>query len=105
MVIFGAEWCPDCRNLHDNLHSPEVAAYMEDHMDYVTVDVGHIPGVTVGDRTTLIGRQGDQEIGLEEVARRADTIPYEIACAVGKRVERTYHGGEAVLFPPPKPEP
>jgi thioredoxin 1 len=57
MVIFGAEWCPDCRNLHDNLHSPEVAAYMEDHMDYVTVDVGRKDrnldlaselGVTVG---------------------------------------------------------
>ena len=40
MVVFGADWCPDCRNLHDNLNSPEVAAYLEDHMDFVTVDVG-----------------------------------------------------------------
>jgi alanine racemase len=72
-------------------------------MDYTTVDVGHIPGVSVGDRVTLIGRQGEERIGLEEVARRADTIPYEIACAVGKRVERTYHGGEVTLFPAPRP--
>ena len=40
MVVFGADWCPDCRNLHDNLNSPEVAAYLEDHMDFVTIDVG-----------------------------------------------------------------
>ncbi|NKB98687.1 MAG: thioredoxin fold domain-containing protein [Pseudomonadales bacterium] len=40
MVVFGAEWCPDCRNLHDNLHSSEVATYLEDHMDFVTIDVG-----------------------------------------------------------------
>jgi alanine racemase len=63
-------------------------------MDYTTVDVGHIPGVAVGDRATLIGGQGEERIGLEEVARRAGTIPYEITCAVGKRVERLYRGGE-----------
>jgi protein disulfide-isomerase len=40
MVIFGADWCPDCRKLHDNLHSSDVTAYMQEHMDFVTVDVG-----------------------------------------------------------------
>lgn len=40
MVVFGAEWCPDCRKLHDNLTSPEVRDYLDDHMDYVTIDVG-----------------------------------------------------------------
>lgn len=40
MVVFGAEWCPDCRKLHDNLESAEVRAYLDDHMDYVTIDVG-----------------------------------------------------------------
>ncbi len=74
-------------------------------MDYTTVDVGHIPGVSVGDRATLIGRQGSERIELEEVARRADTIPYEIACAVGKRVVRTYQGGETTLYPQPRPDP
>jgi alanine racemase len=72
-------------------------------MDYTSVDVGHITGVSVGDRATLIGSQGEERIGLEDVARQADTIPYEIACAVGKRVERTYHGGEVTLFPQPAP--
>jgi alanine racemase len=72
-------------------------------MDYTTIDVGHIPGVSVGDRATLIGRDGDQEISVEQVAAQAETIPYEITCAVGKRVERIYHGGEKLLFPHPRP--
>jgi alanine racemase len=63
-------------------------------MDYTTVDVGHIPGVQVGDRATLIGAQGGERLGLEDVARQAGTIPYEITCAVGKRVERVYRGGD-----------
>jgi alanine racemase len=72
-------------------------------MDYTTVDVGHIAGVRVGDRVTLIGSQGYQTIGLEELARKADTIPYEIACSVGERVERIYRGGEVELVPQQAP--
>jgi len=40
MVVFGADWCPDCRKLYDNLESEEVASYMDDHMNFVTIDVG-----------------------------------------------------------------
>ena len=40
MVVFGADWCPDCRKLHENLMSDEVTSYMRDHMDFLTVDVG-----------------------------------------------------------------
>lgn len=72
-------------------------------MDYTTVDVTHIPGVCVGDTAALIGAQGKEFIGLAEVAQRADTIPYEITCAVGKRVERVYRGGEVPLFPASAP--
>jgi alanine racemase len=68
-------------------------------MDYTCVDVGHIPGVSVGDRVTLIGEQGADRITLEEIAAHVGTIPYEITCAVGKRVERVYIGGEGILIP------
>lgn len=63
-------------------------------MDYTCIDVGEIPGVSVGDRVTLVGAQGDERITLEELADAAGTIPYEISCAIGKRVERLYVGGE-----------
>ena len=65
-------------------------------MDYTCIDVGGIPGVSVGDRVTLVGAQGEQRITLEEVALKADTIAYEISCSIGKRVERIYIGGEGV---------
>jgi alanine racemase len=59
-------------------------------MDYTTLDVGHIPGVSVGDTVTLIGRDGERCITIPELAGLVGTIPYEIACAVGKRVHRMY---------------
>jgi alanine racemase len=68
-------------------------------MDYTTVDVGHIRDVSVGDEVVLFGRTQQQHLDLEEVARKAYTIPYEISCAVGKRVPRIYEGGEEPLVP------
>ncbi len=68
-------------------------------MDYTTIDVTAIPGAAVGDAVTLIGSQGEGRIGLEEVAAWADTIPYEVACSVGKRVVRVYRGGEGTPLP------
>ena len=40
MVVFGADWCPDCRKLYENLVSEEVASYMDNHLNFVTIDVG-----------------------------------------------------------------
>jgi thioredoxin 1 len=40
MVTFGANWCPDCRTLHDNLYAPETRAYVEKHFEVVEIDVG-----------------------------------------------------------------
>ena len=78
-------------------------------MDYTTIDVGHIPGVRVGDTAVLFGssaprsdsdeRAPSARIGVEEVARKAHTIAYEVTCSVGKRVPRLYVGGEHVPIP------
>jgi alanine racemase len=57
-------------------------------MDYTTIDVTDVPGVTVGDPVVVIGRQGDESIGALEFARNADTIPYEVTCTIGRRVPR-----------------
>lgn len=59
-------------------------------MDYTTIDVGEVEGVDVGDEVVLIGKQGDKEIGVIELAERVGTIPYEITCHLGKRVMRFY---------------
>lgn len=59
-------------------------------MDYIMVDIGNIPDARVGDEVTLIGKDGDEEIKVEELAKLVGTIPYEITCAIGKRVKRVY---------------
>jgi alanine racemase len=48
---------------------------------------------------TFFGGVGDKRISLEEVAREANTIAYELSCAVGKRVKRIYIGGEESQLP------
>ena len=40
MVTFGANWCPDCVALHQNLLAPETRAYAEKHFEIVEIDVG-----------------------------------------------------------------
>ena len=57
-------------------------------MDNVTVDLGPDTDVQVGDPVVLIGAQGGQRILAEEVARRLDTITYEVVCGISGRVPR-----------------
>ena len=59
-------------------------------MDYTTIDVTHIKGVNVDDVATIIGSDGDETLLLRDVAKHAETIPYEIACSIGKRVARVF---------------
>ncbi len=57
-------------------------------MDQTMINVTHIPGVRQGDEVVLIGRQGEEEITAEEVARRLGTINYEVVAAILARVPR-----------------
>ena len=61
-------------------------------MDYACVDVTDVADARVGDVVTLIGRDGAEEIRVGELARLAETIPYEILCGIGRRVKRRYVG-------------
>jgi alanine racemase len=61
-------------------------------MDSITVDLGSDPAAErlLGETAVLIGRQGSERITAEEVAQRLDTISYEIACGLTRRLERRY---------------
>ncbi|MBI4301393.1 MAG: alanine racemase [Chloroflexi bacterium] len=59
-------------------------------MDQSIADVTVIPEAEVDDEVVIIGRQGDEEITVEEVAAIADTISYEVFCGIGARVPRVY---------------
>jgi alanine racemase len=68
-------------------------------MDNITVDLGldHEPESLRNERAILIGFQGSERITAEEVARRLDTINYEITCGLTPRVPRTYHRDGAAV--------
>jgi alanine racemase len=57
-------------------------------MDLTLVDVTGVPGVSLGERVTLLGSDGSLEVPAEEVARTAGTLSYEITCGVSARVPR-----------------
>ena len=59
-------------------------------MDQTLIDVGHIPGVGIGDEVILMGSQGKETLGADDLADRAGTINYEIVSALTPRVERIY---------------
>lgn len=58
-------------------------------MDMISVDVTGLD-VAPGDEVVIIGRQGDQEITARETAAAIGTIPWEIVCRLGARIERRY---------------
>ena len=60
-------------------------------MDHLMVDVTHIPGTQRGDEVILYGKQGAEEITIEEAAALIGTVNYELLCAVDKRVSRFYY--------------
>jgi alanine racemase len=57
-------------------------------MDNITVDLGPETTVGPGDEAVLIGRQDGEEVLAEEIARRLETINYEVTCAISARVPR-----------------
>ncbi len=59
-------------------------------MDMCTIDVTHIPDCAVGDEVVLLGRQGKEYISANEIAAKAQTISYEVLCALGKRAPRIF---------------
>jgi alanine racemase len=54
-------------------------------MDSFLVDLGPDSSVQVGDRVTLVGKDGTEHMYLEEWARALGTINYELSCAISLR--------------------
>ena len=60
-------------------------------MDQFMVDVTDIPEVIEGDIVTLVGKDGDESISVEELAAMSHSFSYEFVCDIGKRVPRVYY--------------
>lgn len=60
-------------------------------MDNITLDLGAETAVVVGQPATIIGVDGTERQTAEQLARRIDTISYELVCGISARVPRFYH--------------
>lgn len=58
-------------------------------MDMLMADVTGLPAEP-GDQVVIIGPQGEDRIDVREMAAQIGTIPYEILCRIGARIERVY---------------
>ena len=59
------------------------------NMDMLMADVTGLD-VSPGDEVVIIGAQGGDRIDVREMAAQIGTIPYEILCRIGSRIERVY---------------
>ena len=66
-------------------------------MDQFMIDVTHIPKAMPGDKVTLIGCDGKEQITMEELGEISGRFNYEFACDIGKRVPRVYRKDGKVL--------
>lgn len=58
-------------------------------MDQSLIDVSHLRGrVVVGDEVTIIGQQGEEHITADELAKKHNTINYEVVTSITSRVPR-----------------
>ena len=57
-------------------------------MDQLMIDVTDIPEANMDSEAVLLGAQGDERITPDELARLAQTIPYEIMLGFGARVTK-----------------
>lgn len=62
-------------------------------MDQFMVGLEDIPEAEEGDEVTLIGRDGEEWISMEELGELSGRFNYELACNLGKRVPRVYKKG------------
>ncbi|MFW6124152.1 MAG: alanine racemase [Acidobacteriota bacterium] len=67
-------------------------AYFESgiSMNSSTIDLTHIPNSRIGDKVTIIGRQGNKQIRVNDLAESSGTIGAEIMMSFGKSIIRTY---------------
>ena len=66
-------------------------------MDQFMVDVSGIDEVKEGDLVTMVGKDGANEITLEELSKLSGGFNYELACNLGKRIPRVYVKSGKVL--------
>ncbi len=61
-------------------------------MKAIMVDLSSAPEADIGDEVVIIGKQGEEEITIDELSHKAGTISYELLCLIGSRNKRVFAG-------------
>lgn len=89
-----------CRNFSNNgyvlINGKKAPIVGRVCMDQFMVDVTGIDAKE-GDLVTLVGKDGNEEILVDDIALKADSFNYEFVCSVGKRVPRVYLKGGKIV--------
>lgn len=67
-------------------------------MDQLMVDVSALDDIKEGDTVTLIGKDGAEEITMEELGEISGRFNYEMACDFGKRIPRVFVKNSEILY-------
>jgi alanine racemase len=82
------------RSLSNNgkviIHGKRAAIIGRICMNLCMIDVSDINGVTAGDEVIILGRQQNEEITGDSIAKLMGSISYEILCLFGNNNQRTY---------------
>ena len=65
-------------------------------MDQMMVDITDIPDARLGDPVVLVGKDGEEQITVEQIAAQGDSFNYEFVCGISRRVPRVYTLGGRV---------
>lgn len=65
-------------------------------MDQMMVDITDIPDARLGDVVVLVGKDGEEQITVEQIAAQGDSFNYEFVCGISRRVPRVYTLGGRV---------
>jgi alanine racemase len=60
------------------------------HFEHTRIDLTEVPDARIGDEVVLIGKQGDEEISLDEIVKIRDTDLQEVCQSVRNHIPRLY---------------
>ena len=72
------------------MEAPVVGNITMDQFMVDITDIAKVRNIECGDEAILIGRSGDKEILVEDIAELAGTINYEVVCMISDRIPRIY---------------
>jgi len=70
------------------IHGKPCAVVGRVSMDLTTIDLGDCPQAQIGDEVTLLDNDPLSPVSVYALAKWAETIPYEVFCRIGPRVQR-----------------